>query len=101
MVTFRLEWTEDMRCAHHRHDSAQRNMRSKPLPKKRASKPRIAFTPEEEGFLKELKEQKEQKLKWNEIHQKFKSRFPFPERSVGCLQVRYCTKLKRRADEED
>lgn len=104
IITFRLEWTEDMRCADHKHgDPAQEHLRSKPQskkrgPSKRKSTTRVTFAPEANIFLIELKE--EQGLKWGEIHRRFTDRFPSPERSVGCLQVHYCTKLKRRAIEE-
>ena len=53
---------------------------------------RRAFTPEEDRFLIELKEM--EVLPWSKIHQRFCGRFT--ERSKDALQVRYCTKLKRR-----
>lgn len=72
IITFRLEWTEDMRCADHKHgDPAQDHLRSKPQskkrgPSKRKSTTRVAFAPEANNFLIKLKE--EQGLKWGEIH---------------------------------
>ncbi len=53
---------------------------------------RRTFTPVEDRWLVELKERQE--LPWAEIHRRFCKRFP--ERSKESLQVRYCTKLKRR-----
>jgi hypothetical protein len=50
------------------------------------------FTPEEDQMLAQLKDRKE--LSWAEIHRRFCDKFP--ERSKDSLQVRYCTKLKRR-----
>ncbi|KAH8783457.1 hypothetical protein F5883DRAFT_516218 [Diaporthe sp. PMI_573] len=102
IVLFRLEWSEDMRCADHKSGDPHGSLRSKPLPKrrgpsKRKATTRVAFTLDANSFLAELKE--EQGLKWDEIHRRLTDRFPSPERSVGCLQVHYCTKLKRRAEE--
>jgi hypothetical protein len=64
----------------------------------RKSVTRIAFTPEGDGFLIKMKEK--YKLKREEIQRRFIDRFPSPKRTVGCLQVHYCAKLKRRAVEE-
>lgn len=53
-----------------------------------------SFTPEEEELLINLKEGKEG-LTWAAIHKKFSEQYP-ERRSQASLQVRYCTKLKRR-----
>ena len=77
-------------------------LRSKLQPKrsghsKRESATGNAFTPEANRFLIELKEQ--HRLEWREIHKRFMSSFPSPERSVGSLQVHYYTKLMIRVME--
>jgi len=101
MVTFRLEWTEDMRCADHKR--GDRSLRRNPQFKRRDSSKRTgtstAYTPEADRFLVELKEQHE--LSWGKIHQRFTSRFPSPKRSAGSLQGHHCTKLKRSVVEEE
>jgi Myb-like DNA-binding domain len=55
-----------------------------PAPKPRG--PKLKFTPEDDGLLVELKENRS--LTWKQIAEFF------PGRSSGTLQVRYCTKLK-------
>ena len=55
--------------------------------------PKARFTPEEDGLLKRLKEEYTQpKLSWKQIADFF------PDRKSGTLQVRYCTKLRRKDD---
>jgi hypothetical protein len=51
---------------------------------------RARFTAEEDELLVELKAVR--RMPWREIHRLFSE--TFPGRSVGTLQVRYCTKLK-------
>lgn len=51
------------------------------------------FTKAEDNLLRELKQGKG--LVWKSIHRQFTE--VFPGRSVGALQMRYCTKLKSRA----
>lgn len=48
------------------------------------------FTDEEDRLLIEVKEGR--RISWKEIHTEFTALHP--GRSVGALQVRYCTKLK-------
>lgn len=60
-------------------------------PRQKASRPRprsIKFLSEDDQLLIDLKER--QGLSWKEITKRF------PGRSQGSLQVRYCTRLKRR-----
>ncbi|KAK7393948.1 hypothetical protein QQX98_013270 [Neonectria punicea] len=59
---------------------------------KRASSRRTPFTSAEDGLLIKLKE--DEMLAWSEIHRQYSE--TYPGRSVGSLQVRYCTKLKDR-----
>ncbi|KAI5465104.1 hypothetical protein BGZ63DRAFT_169798 [Mariannaea sp. PMI_226] len=61
---------------------------------KRTSAPKAKYTPQEDALLIKLKRSRE-KLTWPEIHQRFNEAFPEGDRSQGCLQVRYSTKLKR------
>jgi hypothetical protein len=51
---------------------------------------RSTFLPKDEALLVELKEDK--RLSWEEIADHF------PGKKKGTLQVRYCTKLKRRSE---
>ncbi|KAI5465115.1 hypothetical protein BGZ63DRAFT_169921 [Mariannaea sp. PMI_226] len=60
---------------------------------KRTSAPKAKYTPQEDALLIKLKKSRE-KLTWPEIHQRFNEAFPEGDRSQGCLQVRYSTKLK-------
>ncbi|KAG4428132.1 hypothetical protein IFR05_016384 [Cadophora sp. M221] len=57
-----------------------------PQPAPRPRRPKLKFTPEDDGLLVDLKENKS--LTWKQIAEFF------PGRSSGTLQVRYCTKLK-------
>lgn len=57
-----------------------------PQPAPRPRGPKLKFTPEDDGLLVDLKENKS--LTWKQIAEFF------PGRSSGTLQVRYCTKLK-------
>lgn len=57
-----------------------------PAPAPRPRGPKLKFTPEDDGLLVDLKENKS--LTWKQIAEFF------PGRSSGTLQVRYCTKLK-------
>lgn len=61
-------------------------MEGMPLPAQRPRGPKLKFTPEDDGLLVDLKENKS--LTWKQIAEFF------PGRSSGTLQVRYCTKLK-------
>jgi hypothetical protein len=61
-------------------------MEGMPLPAARPRGPKLKFTPEDDGLLVDLKENKS--LTWKQIAEFF------PGRSSGTLQVRYCTKLK-------
>ncbi|KAL9055039.1 MAG: hypothetical protein Q9162_003804 [Coniocarpon cinnabarinum] len=55
--------------------------------------PKARFTAEEDSLLKRLKEDYTQpKLSWKQIADFF------PDRKSGTLQVRYCTKLRRKDD---
>ncbi|KAH8654689.1 hypothetical protein BGZ61DRAFT_541377 [Ilyonectria robusta] len=60
---------------------------------KRASAPRIKYTPQENDLLIKLKEGREM-IAWPEIHRRFSE--THPGRSVDSLQVHYSTKLKGR-----
>ena len=57
-----------------------------PAPALKPRGPKLKFTPEDDGLLVELKENRS--LTWKQIAEFF------PGRSSGTLQVRYCTKLK-------
>jgi hypothetical protein len=57
-----------------------------PPPALKPRGPKLKFTPEDDGLLVDLKENKS--LTWKQIAEFF------PGRSSGTLQVRYCTKLK-------
>jgi hypothetical protein len=57
-----------------------------PEPRMKPRGPKLKFTPEDDGLLVDLKENKS--LTWKQIAEFF------PGRSSGTLQVRYCTKLK-------
>lgn len=55
--------------------------------------PKARFTPEEDALLKRLKEDyTNPKLSWKQIADFF------PDRKSGTLQVRYCTKLRKKDD---
>ena len=55
--------------------------------------PKARFTTEEDALLKKLKEEyTSPKLSWKQIADFF------PDRKSGTLQVRYCTKLRRKDD---
>lgn len=55
--------------------------------------PKARFTPEEDSLLKKLKEDyNTPKLSWKQIADFF------PDRKSGTLQVRYCTKLRKKDD---
>ncbi|KAL1956741.1 hypothetical protein VTO42DRAFT_6891 [Malbranchea cinnamomea] len=60
-----------------------------PDPAPRPRGPKLKFTPDEDGLLIELKENRN--LTWKQIADFF------PGRTSGTLQVRYCTKLKAKA----
>ncbi|KAH8659707.1 hypothetical protein BGZ61DRAFT_540043 [Ilyonectria robusta] len=60
---------------------------------KRASAPKIKYTPQENDLLIKLKEGSEM-ITWPEIHRRFSE--TYPGRSVDSLQVHYSTKLKGR-----
>lgn len=55
--------------------------------------PKARFTPDDDQLLKTLKEDyTSPKLSWKQIADFF------PDRASGTLQVRYCTKLRRKDD---
>lgn len=95
-ATFQLQFDWDMCC---KHGDASRK-RKEPSRQRRGfatvAEPsaRRIFTPDEDHWLVRLKER--QLLPWSEIHRRFCDKFA--ERSRESLQVRYCTKLKRRGD---
>ncbi|KAI0530405.1 hypothetical protein GGR58DRAFT_232648 [Xylaria digitata] len=99
VATFQLQFTWDL-CQKHGdggEDCSTENQRPTSRSKRgalakqgRAGKGTSA--PGEDEFLIELKE--ELGLPWKEIHKRFTA--SFPGRSLGALQVRYCTKLKGR-----
>ena len=60
-----------------------------PDPAPRPRGPKLKFTPDEDGLLVDLKENRN--LTWKQIADFF------PGRTSGTLQVRYCTKLKAKA----
>lgn len=67
-----------------------------PVKTRQATNQSVAWSSEEEDFLVDLKSQKESKLSWKAIHAEFKAAFPQSPRTLGTLQVRYCTKLKEK-----
>ncbi|KAI1119946.1 hypothetical protein F5Y10DRAFT_144415 [Nemania abortiva] len=97
MATFQIQFTRDSCSNHMRKDSATGNRPKSPgktcRPTKRGAVTKLAFTLEEDDLLIKLKKRE---LSWKEIHLQFAEAFPRQERSVGSLQVRYCTKLKER-----
>lgn len=59
----------------------------------RSRGPKARFTPEDDQLLKTLKENyNAPKLSWKQIADFF------PDRASGTLQVRYCTKLRKKDD---
>ncbi|CRG91079.1 hypothetical protein PISL3812_08127 [Talaromyces islandicus] len=64
----------------HREDRLSRH-------KSRENKP---WKPEEKDLLRQLK--KKEQLSWSAIEKRFAEKFP--ERSIGAIQVHWCTKLK-------
>ncbi len=105
-ATFQLQFTWDP-CTNDKHKaSTVKGVQSNILVKscrstrrktatRRKTGSRSSWTHEEEEFLIELKKEG---LTWNNIHKRHKE--AFPERSVGTLQVHYCTKLKGRQQQE-
>ena len=97
VTTFQLQWSVGP-CAKHAHwDRATGNRECKSpvkrsLSTKRRKITRLPFTPGEDDLLIRLKNQG---LPWKEIHRQHKNAFPQRHRGEGCLQVRYCTKLKQ------
>lgn len=95
--TFQLQFDLDV-CTKHGHETYQGPGRGHKLHTgttggvKRGRSARTRFTEEEDELLIKLK--KELELSWPEIHSRFSDRFA--GRSKEALQVRYCTKLKRR-----
>ncbi|KAH6988823.1 hypothetical protein BKA56DRAFT_668036 [Ilyonectria sp. MPI-CAGE-AT-0026] len=104
--TFQLQFDWDM-CSKHDnardaiHDRRRRTFAGSTSRVNRGEGAKAKFTPEEDGFLLELKEgedgQSSQQLTWSEIYRRFNTRFP-GRRSRGSLQVHYCTKLKGREE---
>ncbi|KAI3339720.1 hypothetical protein F4824DRAFT_507972 [Ustulina deusta] len=98
MATFQIQFTRDSCANHKRRESAPGNRPHKPpvkrrRPTKRGTVTKLAFTLEEDDLLIKLKKRE---LSWKEIHSQFTEAFAQRERSIGTLQVRYCTKLKER-----
>jgi hypothetical protein len=95
-ATFQFQFDWDLCMKHGEETGNRRHVTSRPgkalATVKRST--RRPFTPEEDRWLLKLKEREE--LAWAEIHQRFCDRFE--KRSKESLQVRYCTKLKRRDD---
>lgn len=102
LATFQLQFTWDS-CANHRreHRTSRYPRYKSPVNRRSSTKQgaptRVAFTPEEDDLLIKLKNQE---LSWKQIHMQFTDAFPQRQRSVGGLQVRYCTKLKERRSSE-
>ncbi|KAK0613148.1 hypothetical protein B0T17DRAFT_400451 [Bombardia bombarda] len=93
--TFQLQFTWDSCATHKREDCTARQPQDKSRAKESRSLRRGGGTPltPEDNLLVELKSQG---LSWKEIHKRFTQAFPDRERSMGSLQVHYCTKVKRR-----
>ena len=95
-VTFQLQFGG----AAHLHGVRVGDVHHAPAAKKRGRRmpnpiPGGAFTVEEDDLLIRLKE-RETKLSWSQIYQRFNTAFP-DRRSQASLQVRYSTKLKDRS----
>ncbi|KAH7377256.1 hypothetical protein B0T11DRAFT_201636, partial [Plectosphaerella cucumerina] len=86
VATFQLQFSWDLCTKPGPHEKTPKTRRALP------SEKRGPFTDEEDALLVELKE--ERRISWKEIHREFTA--SHPGRSVGALQVRYCTKLKNR-----
>jgi hypothetical protein len=99
MATFQLQFTWDPcgKQGHGREDCPDVTQRVVARPKEHAVKgvgtKRAAFTADEDNLIIQLKEIKG--LPWKKLHQQFTN--TFPGRSAVALQVRYCTKLKKRS----
>ncbi|KAK3935037.1 hypothetical protein QBC46DRAFT_59056 [Diplogelasinospora grovesii] len=93
MTTFQLQFSWDS-CEHATGSPRFKSPVKRRNSTKRSRTTKAAFTPDEDDLLIKLKE--EDKLRWQEIHKQFPEAFPHRERSVGTLQVRYCTKLKQK-----
>jgi hypothetical protein len=93
MTTFQLQFSWDS-CEHATESTRSWSPVKKRNSAKRGATARAAITPDEDALVIKLKEV--DKLRWHEIHEKFTEAFPGRRRSVGTLQVRYCTKLKQR-----
>jgi hypothetical protein len=92
-ATFQLQFTWDLHAKHvhgsHLAQSYGQTKKRRSTTRRAAS--RVPFTPEEDSLLTALKGEA---LPWQEIYERFKDAFPLQRRSLGSLQVRYCTKLK-------
>ncbi|CAI6092351.1 unnamed protein product [Clonostachys chloroleuca] len=97
-VTFQLEFGWEPCASGHAPGSQSANGFHTHIAKRPHRTPRSpashTFTREEEDLIVKLKE--EQQLPWPEIHKQFCDEFP-QRRSQGSLQVRYCTRLKKRS----
>jgi hypothetical protein len=93
MTTFQLQFSWDS-CEHATESPRSESPVKKRNSAKRGATATAAITPDEDALVIKLKEV--DKLRWHEIHEKFTEAFPGRKRSVGTLQVRYCTKLKQR-----
>ena len=97
LATFQLQFTWDPRAMHKREDCAAGQPQDKSRINgsgslRRGGGAESPLTPED-NLLIELKSQG---LSWKEIHRRFTQAFPDRKRSMGSLQVHYCTKVKRR-----
>jgi hypothetical protein len=96
-VTFQLQFTWEP-CTNEQADAntsshkvACPRLRTPSIITRKRGMARSNFTPEEDSLIITLKDQG---MSWRDIHTQHKNKFP--ERAVGCLQVRYSTKLKSR-----
>ncbi|KAH7322555.1 hypothetical protein B0I35DRAFT_425982 [Stachybotrys elegans] len=91
-VTFQLQFTWEP-CENKEAAANRASTKASSLMNKAVGKRGLVgnFTPEEDSLLVMLKNQG---LAWKDIHAQHMKEYP--ERTVGALQVRYCTKLKSR-----
>lgn len=93
-ATFQLQFDLDVCLKHWGKASKNQNKSSRGFVNATSGSVRRKFTSDEDQYIAKLKERLQ--LPWSDIHQRFCEKFV--DRSKEALQVRYCTKLKRRND---
>ena len=93
-ATFQLEFTWDPHIHHKHRVGTTKGMQAKTLAKSRRSTRRQAgngssWTHEEDDLIIKLKNQG----LWKDVYKRFREVFPEKKRSIGAVQVHFCTKL--------